>query len=164
MLLEKQMIRTLLALTAFQVCKSEKKFMGVNKLWSLLEPTSKAVLMESIAGSKLAVDASIWLYQFLKAMRDSDGNPIRGAHIVGFLRRICKLLFYGIKPIFVFDGETPTLKLATLQARNQRKQRAGDNLERTANKLLQAQMKLAAIDQVNKYWITLSSGLFSIRH
>ncbi|KAJ3320627.1 DNA repair protein rad2 [Boothiomyces sp. JEL0866] len=124
--------------------------MGVNKLWSLLEPTSKAVLMESIAGSKLAIDASIWLYQFLKAMRDTDGNPIRGAHIVGFLRRICKLLFYGIKPIFVFDGETPALKLATLQARNQRKQKAGDNLERTANRLLQAQMKLAAMDQMKK--------------
>jgi len=35
----------------------------------------------------------------------------------GFLRRICKLLFFGIKPVFVFDGRTPALKAKTLRER-----------------------------------------------
>jgi len=59
-------------------------------------------------------DASIWLNQFLKAMRDSEGNLLRNAHLLGFYRRICKLLFYRIVPVFVFDGGAPALKLATL--------------------------------------------------
>jgi len=33
---------------------------------------------------------------------------------VGFLRRINKLLFHGIKPVFVFDGGAPVLKRATI--------------------------------------------------
>lgn len=32
----------------------------------------------------------------------------------GFLRRINKLLFHGIKPVFVFDGGAPVLKRATI--------------------------------------------------
>ena len=35
----------------------------------------------------------------------------------GFLRRILKLMFFGIKPVFVFDGQTPALKKKTLQER-----------------------------------------------
>ena len=39
----------------------------------------------------LAVDVSIWLVQFLKAMRDEDGKMIHNAHIVGVLRRVSKV-------------------------------------------------------------------------
>jgi len=59
-------------------------------------------------------DASIWLNQFLKAMRDSEGNMLRNAHLLGFFKRICKLLFYKIKPVFVFDGMAPAIKQKTL--------------------------------------------------
>jgi DNA excision repair protein ERCC-5 len=78
--------------------------MGVDKLWSILEQSAKPIRIETLQGSRLAVDASIWLHQFQKAMRDAQGEAIQGAHIVGFLRRICKLLFHGIKPVFVYDG------------------------------------------------------------
>jgi hypothetical protein len=47
-------------------------------------------------------------------MRDKDGRALVNAHVLGFLRRICKLLFYGIKPVFVFDGGAPALKRLTL--------------------------------------------------
>jgi DNA excision repair protein ERCC-5 len=39
--------------------------------------------------SRLA-DASIWLNQFVKAMRDDQGELIRNAHLLGFFRRICR--------------------------------------------------------------------------
>lgn len=47
-------------------------------------------------------------------MRDKDGRALVNAHVLGFLRRICKLLFYGIKPVFVFDGGAPALKRMTI--------------------------------------------------
>ena len=80
--------------------------MGVTNLWQILENCSTPVRLESLHGQRLAIDASIWLHQFQKAMRDAEGNTLHNAHLVGFLRRICKLLYLGIQPVFVFDGGT----------------------------------------------------------
>lgn len=35
-------------------------------------------------------DASIWLIQFIKAMRDDKGDMLPNAHLLGFFRRICR--------------------------------------------------------------------------
>jgi 5'-3' exonuclease len=56
-----------------------------------------------------------------KAMRDDEGNMIKNAHLIGTLRRILKLLFHHIFPVFVFDGATPTLKRQTVAARRRRR-------------------------------------------
>lgn len=34
------------------------------------------------------MDVSIWLTQFIKAMRDDDGKVMKNAHIIGTLRRV----------------------------------------------------------------------------
>ena len=60
------------------------------------------------------VDVSMWLHQANKGLRDRYGNPLPNAHLVGMFRRICKLLFYHVKPIFVFDGGAPMLKRQAL--------------------------------------------------
>lgn len=65
-------------------------------------------------GKALAIDSSIWIYQFQATMRDKEGKVLVNAHVLGFLRRISKLLFYGIKPVFVFDGGAPALKRNTI--------------------------------------------------
>jgi len=65
-------------------------------------------------GKALAIDSSIWIYQFQATMRDKEGKALVNAHVLGFMRRICKLLFYGIKPVFVFDGGAPALKRNTI--------------------------------------------------
>lgn len=70
--------------------------------------------LETMEGKSMAIDSSIWIYQFQATMRDKDGRMLVNAHVVGFLRRICKLLFYGIKPVFVFDGGAPALKRMTI--------------------------------------------------
>lgn len=62
----------------------------------------------------MAIDSSIWIYQFQATMRDKEGRGLVNAHVLGFLRRISKLLFYGIKPVFVFDGGAPALKRSTI--------------------------------------------------
>jgi 5'-3' exonuclease len=70
--------------------------------------------LETVEGKAMAIDSSIWIYQFQATMRDKDGRVLINAHVLGFLRRITKLLFYGIKPVFVFDGGAPALKRNTL--------------------------------------------------
>ena len=69
----------------------------------------------------MAIDVSIWITQFIKAMRDDEGNMIKNAHLIGTIRRVLKLLYYKIKPVFVFDGATPIIKLRTVQARRKRR-------------------------------------------
>ncbi|KAI8819852.1 uncharacterized protein EV422DRAFT_497342 [Fimicolochytrium jonesii] len=122
--------------------------MGVSSLWKLLGSSGKPRRLETLSGNTLAVDASIWMHQFLKAMRDSEGEPVRGAHIIGFFRRVCKLLFYGIKPVFVFDGDAPTLKRIALVERRKRKSTAKVNLSKVAEKLLSKRLQLAALKNV----------------
>ncbi|KAG5458362.1 MAG: XPG N-terminal domain-containing protein [Olpidium bornovanus] len=153
-------------------------------LWDLVSPVARKVKLESLAGTRLAVDASIWLHQFLKAMRDKEGNALQNAHTLGFFRRICKLLFFNVKPVFVFDGGVPELKRQTMVRSGslplppsrtiigkfttalsffagtaslslkveRRKRRTGqvNNLAKTAEKLLAAQMKMAALKEAEK--------------
>jgi len=115
--------------------------MGVHSLWGILEPTSRAVRLESLSRKRMAVDASIWIYQFLKAVRDKSGNPLSSSHIVGFFRRICKLLYFGILPVFVFDGGAPVLKRETINKRKERRQGKRDDASKTAQKLLALQIQ-----------------------
>jgi DNA excision repair protein ERCC-5 len=88
--------------------------MGVQGLWSLVGPAARPTQLESLRQKKIAVDASIWIHQFMRTMRDKEGNALRNGHLLGFFRRICKLLFFDIKPVFVFDGGAPSLKRTTI--------------------------------------------------
>ena len=61
----------------------------------------------------------------MKGARDVHGNPLPHAHLLVLFNRICKLLYYHIKPVFVFDGATPTLKKMTLVREGRREEREG---------------------------------------
>src|ERR1700721_1762712 len=119
--------------------------MGVTGLWPILQPCARPIKLPTLNRKRLAVDASIWIYQFLKAVRDKEGNALRNSHIVGFFRRICKLLFFGIKPVFVFDGGAPALKRQTLASRAQRREGRKEDATRTAGKMLALQMRRRAM-------------------
>ncbi|KAK0981993.1 DNA repair protein rad2, partial [Friedmanniomyces endolithicus] len=121
--------------------------MGVTGLWQILHPSARPIKIETLNRKRLAVDASIWIYQFLKAVRDKEGNALRNSHVVGFFRRICKLLFFGIKPVFVFDGGAPALKRQTVAARKRRREGRRDDAVRTAGKLLAVQMQRRAEEE-----------------
>ncbi|KAM0516304.1 hypothetical protein ACHAPE_005451 [Trichoderma viride] len=124
--------------------------MGVNGLWTVIQPCARPTNLATLNRKRLAVDASIWIYQFLKAVRDKEGNALRNSHIVGFFRRICKLLWYGILPIFVFDGGAPALKRATIQKRKQRREGRREDAIRTAGKLLAVQMQRLVEEEEEK--------------
>ncbi|KAI0342772.1 PIN domain-like protein [Trametopsis cervina] len=120
--------------------------MGVKSLWNLLDPVGRPVLLETMEGKAMAIDSSIWIYQFQATMRDKEGRGLVNAPVVGFLRRISKLLFYGIKPVFVFDGGAPALKRSTITERKRKKSGAAASHAKVAERLLAAHMRRAALD------------------
>ncbi|KAJ3837305.1 PIN domain-like protein [Lentinula raphanica] len=122
--------------------------MGVKSLWTLLTPVGRPVMLENMEGKVVAIDSSIWIYQFQATMRAKDGRALVNAHILGFLRRICKLLFYGMKPVFVFDGGAPALKRETLNDRRKKKSGAAASHVKLAERLLSAQLRREALKHV----------------
>ncbi|EMD34053.1 hypothetical protein CERSUDRAFT_107818 [Gelatoporia subvermispora B] len=124
--------------------------MGVKSLWSLLDPVGRPVLLETMEGKAMAIDSSIWIYQFQATMRDKEGRGLVNAHVLGFLRRISKLLFYGIKPVFVFDGGAPALKRSTIAERKSKKSGAAASHAKVAERLLAAQMRREALNHAQK--------------
>ncbi|KAJ8410493.1 hypothetical protein AAFF_G00193970 [Aldrovandia affinis] len=129
--------------------------MGVQGLWKLLESTGKPVNPETLEGKILAcmvciflsphADISIWLNQAVKGMRDRDGNSVQNAHLLTLFHRLCKLLFFRIRPIFVFDGDTPLLKKETVVKRRQRKEEMNRESKETNEKFLKTFLKRQAI-------------------
>ncbi|NXF86049.1 ERCC5 protein, partial [Eubucco bourcierii] len=124
--------------------------MGVQGLWKLLECTGRPINPETLEGKILAVDISIWLNQAIKGARDHGGNSIQNAHLLTLFHRLCKLLFFRIRPVFVFDGEAPLLKRQTLAKRRQRKELAISDSRKTAEKLLKTFLKRQVIKNALK--------------
>ncbi|XP_063248456.1 DNA excision repair protein ERCC-5 [Prinia subflava] len=115
--------------------------MGVQGLWKLLESTGRPINPETLEGKILAVDISIWLNQAIKGARGRGGVSVRNAHLLTLFHRLCKLLFFRIRPVFVFDGEAPLLKRQTLAKRRQRKEIAINDSRKTTEKLLKTLLK-----------------------
>ncbi|XP_045511657.1 DNA repair protein UVH3 isoform X1 [Colias croceus] len=109
--------------------------MGVTGLWRLIEPTGKPVPIETLENKVLAVDISIWLHQMVKGYQDAKGAPLPNAHLMGLFQRLCKLLYFRIKPIFVFDGGIPNLKRQTIAKRQVNKSKYNSESERLKREL-----------------------------
>eukprot|EP00698_Gefionella_okellyi_P006000 TRINITY_DN1544_c0_g1_i6.p1 TRINITY_DN1544_c0_g1~~TRINITY_DN1544_c0_g1_i6.p1 ORF type:complete len:839 (+),score=111.49 TRINITY_DN1544_c0_g1_i6:258-2774(+) len=74
---------------------------------------------------------------------------LRNAHLIGLFNRICKLIFWQIRPVFVFDGGTPTLKQHTTEVRRQRRHKSEIHLRRVAERLVQNQLKTKALEAMS---------------
>ncbi|KAL0127554.1 hypothetical protein PUN28_003078 [Cardiocondyla obscurior] len=119
--------------------------MGVLGLWKLLEESGKPVPLESLEGKVLAIDISIWIYQVLQGYQDHHGAPRPNAHLLGLFTRICKLLYYKIKPVFVFDGGVPMLKKNTIASRRKQKSIATSKAQKMKTDLIHNLIKHSVV-------------------
>ena len=94
---------------------------------------SQESVLTAYFGRKIAIDASMFLYSFLVAIRRDDSFVLTDAqgettrcgsssqcranecswpisHLQGVFNRTVRLLECGIKPVYVFDGKPPTMK------------------------------------------------------
>ena len=109
--------------------------MGVN-LKELFE--RKEITLDELSGKILAVDAYNMLYQFLTTIRTTEGQLLTDSkgnitsHLIGLFSRTCAFLEKGIKPVFVFDGKPPELKIHELHRRAEIKKEAAREYEKAA--------------------------------
>ncbi|KAG8344776.1 XPG N terminal domain [Trypanosoma vivax] len=104
--------------------------LGLSKL--LYDKTPSAIKEQELQcyfGRRIAIDASMAIYQFLIALRSfQDGQGVEltndmgevTSHLNGLFFRTLRMVDEGLRPIYVFDGKAPTLKSKELQNRRQK--------------------------------------------
>ena len=99
-----------------------------------------------LKGKFVAVDVSIWLYHFIKTIPEGKHHLI----VAGLFQRICRLLFFGAKPVFVVDGAAPTLKKETVEGRARLRQKGEADYAKVAKRILKAKLQLRALGAVGE--------------
>uniref|UniRef100_A0A7S2EGZ9 Flap endonuclease 1 n=1 Tax=Ditylum brightwellii TaxID=49249 RepID=A0A7S2EGZ9_9STRA len=112
--------------------------MGIKGLAKLLSDEApeciKEVPLSSLHGRKIAIDASMAIYQFLIAVRSGGPNNAAAmltnadgettSHIQGLFNRTIRFLTEGIRPVYVFDGKPPSFKSGELLKRREKREKA----------------------------------------
>ena len=115
--------------------------MGINGLMKLLSEECPGAIkeqeMENYTGRKVAIDASMAMYQFLIAVRTTGGQQQAmlvneagevTSHIQGMFNRTIKMMSTGIRPVYVFDGKPPQMKGGELAKRMAARAKAENEL------------------------------------
>ncbi|CAI4231618.1 unnamed protein product [Auanema sp. JU1783] len=107
--------------------------MGIKDLSKVIGDNAPAAIklneMKSYFGRKVAIDASMCLYQFLIAVRQ-DGSQLQSesgettSHIMGMFYRTIRMIDHGVKPCYVFDGKPPDMKSGELEKRSEKRAEA----------------------------------------
>lgn len=108
---------------------------GLSKVIGDYAPSAiKENEMKNYFGRKVAVDASMSIYQFLIAVRQ-DGSTLMNAdgettsHLMGMFYRTIRMIENGIKPVYVFDGKPPDMKSGELAKRQEKREESQASLK-----------------------------------
>ncbi|XP_066591250.1 flap endonuclease 1 [Prorops nasuta] len=123
--------------------------LGLSKLIADVAPDAiKERELKHYFGRKVAIDASMCLYQFLIAVR-SDGAQLTNvdgettSHLLGTFYRTIRLVEQGVKPVYVFDGKPPEMKGGELAKRAEKREEA--------QKLLQQAEEAGNVEDIDKF-------------
>uniref|UniRef100_A0A671NP84 Flap endonuclease 1 n=1 Tax=Sinocyclocheilus anshuiensis TaxID=1608454 RepID=A0A671NP84_9TELE len=119
--------------------------MGIHGLAKLIADHAPSSIKEqdikNYFGRKIAIDASMCIYQFLIAVRQ-DGNVLQNedgettSHLMGMFYRTIRMLEGGIKPVYVFDGKPPQLKSGELEKRDTFLTGEQENIDKFSKRLV----------------------------
>eukprot|EP01012_Entosiphon_sulcatum_P025467 TRINITY_DN30783_c0_g1_i1.p1 TRINITY_DN30783_c0_g1~~TRINITY_DN30783_c0_g1_i1.p1 ORF type:complete len:389 (-),score=59.42 TRINITY_DN30783_c0_g1_i1:94-1260(-) len=110
---------------------------GLMKVVSEKAPGAiKETEMKNLFGRKVAIDASMSIYQFLIAMKGALGGEGEllnqhgevTSHLQGMWSRTIRMVQQGLRPVYVFDGAPPKLKSLTLESRKAKVADASESL------------------------------------
>ncbi|EPY20604.1 flap endonuclease-1 [Strigomonas culicis] len=117
--------------------------MGILGLSKLLYDKSPSAIKEqelrNYFGRRIAIDASMSIYQFIIAMKGfQEGQGVEltneagevTSHLNGLFTRTLRMVDEGIKPIYVFDGKPPKLKEGELESRKKKASEAEKEFEK----------------------------------
>ena len=121
--------------------------MGVKDLWQILAPTCHVVSIKELSGTRVAVDASIWIISSLYYTKTGPSKSrYKNQFLYTIIKKILILLESGIIPIFVFDGKTPDIKrrelMRRIQSQNDPKRLAKIMAKSLMNKILDKKISL----------------------
>ena len=133
--------------------------MGILGLHKFLDKNTKAGITDlacyKLKDKVIAVDASIFIYQFASAIKSSvddlktsDGRIT--THIHGILTKILSMLKKKLKPIFIFDGKASYLKQNVLDNRKLVKTTANIEIKQVIKKLKKIQDMLEPIPETSE--------------
>lgn len=123
--------------------------MGIKQLSKLIKENSKNGIKERplafYSDKKVCIDASMFIYQFLIAVR-SDGASLgtdenTTSHLVGMFYRTIRLVEAGVTPIYVFDGVPPEMKIGELKKRLERREKAEEDFKKAEESGDKAEME-----------------------
>jgi len=138
--------------------------MGV-KLTELL--IKHRISIDDLKSKTIAIDAPLFLYQFLTTIRQPDGRPFTDSkgrttsHLMGLFTRTMNFLNKGIKPVFVFEGSSPELKHRIQKIRAAQKEEALKMYEEAVQKGLveEARKYASRISRITPEMIEESKNL-----
>ncbi|UJR28783.1 hypothetical protein I4U23_010009 [Adineta vaga] len=115
--------------------------MGIHNLAKLIADQAPGSIKEgeikNYFGRKIAIDASMSIYQFLIAVRQ-NGETLTNesgettSHLMGMFYRTIRMIEHGIKPVYVFDGKPPQMKSKELEKRLERRTEAEAEMSKAA--------------------------------
>lgn len=107
----------------------------------------KETSIKELANKVIAVDAHLFLYQFITTIRQRDGSLLMDSkgnvtsHLTGLFARTSNLVRQGLKLAYVFDGKPPELKNKERERRKQIKIDSEKRFKEAAKKQDIAEMK-----------------------
>ncbi|XP_066595635.1 flap endonuclease GEN [Prorops nasuta] len=90
--------------------------MGVKHLWNIISPLGEKKPIHVLQGKVIAIDLSCWVVDS-QTVTDNIAQP--KMYLRNLFFRTIFLLMQGIFPVFVLEGDAPTLKHKTIAKRNE---------------------------------------------
>jgi flap endonuclease-1 len=151
--------------------------MGIKSLTKLIKDKSpesiKTDQLHNLSGKKVAIDASLILYQCLLNVRNKgsslkNDNDKVTSHINGIFYKVINYLSLNIEPIFIFDGKPPEEKDKIIKERQAKAKTAKDNIVNAKtieekNKLEKKSIRLTSehIDDIKKLLSLMGEAIAS---